>query len=199
MRMSELSAETGVSVATLKYYLREGLLPPGEALSATRADYAPEHVSRVRLIRALIDAAGLSIASVRKVVDTLDHPPASRHELLGIAQHTIPGPHLGEAVSDEVHALVSDLGWQISPDAPALHSLSGAIRAARSAGLPLAPRSLRAYARACGSVAEVDVANVSGAAPEQALTTVIVGNVLTDPVLTALRRLAQEDLSSRQR
>ena len=35
MKISELSAATDVPVATLKYYLREGLLPPGEALSRT--------------------------------------------------------------------------------------------------------------------------------------------------------------------
>lgn len=198
MRMSELSAETGVSVATLKYYLREAVLPPGESLSATRADYTQGHVERVRLIRALIDAAGVSIADVHKVVDALDHPPASRHELLGIAQHTIPGPHLDHPVTDEVRALLKALGWQVQPDAPALHSLAGAIAAARSAGVALSSESLRRYAAACGAVAAVDVAEVRGAPPQQALTTVVVGTVLVDPVLTALRRLAQEDLSSRQ-
>ena len=33
MLMAELSRRSGVPVATIKYYLREGLLPPGEAIS----------------------------------------------------------------------------------------------------------------------------------------------------------------------
>ena len=37
MRLAELCAATGVPPATVKYYLREGLLPVGERVSATRA------------------------------------------------------------------------------------------------------------------------------------------------------------------
>jgi len=33
MRISQLSAESGVPIPTIKYYLREGLLPGGEATS----------------------------------------------------------------------------------------------------------------------------------------------------------------------
>ena len=62
MRISELSEASGVPVATLKYYLREGLLPPGESLGATRADYSEDHLRRVRLVRALVDAVGADIA-----------------------------------------------------------------------------------------------------------------------------------------
>ena len=57
MRLAELCAATGVPSATVKYYLREGLLPAGEWVSATRAEYGPEHVERLRLIRALVDGA----------------------------------------------------------------------------------------------------------------------------------------------
>ena len=37
MRMAELSRRTGVPVPTIKYYLREGLLPPGERTSPNQA------------------------------------------------------------------------------------------------------------------------------------------------------------------
>ena len=59
VRISELSAQTAVPVATLKYYLREGVLQPGEARSATNAEYGAAHVDRVKLIRALVETAGL--------------------------------------------------------------------------------------------------------------------------------------------
>ncbi|HET7822095.1 MAG TPA: MerR family transcriptional regulator, partial [Ornithinibacter sp.] len=49
MRISELSQASGVPLPTVKYYLREGLLMPGEATSRTRAEYGPAHVERVRL------------------------------------------------------------------------------------------------------------------------------------------------------
>ena len=55
MRLAELSDTTGVTVATLKYYQREGLLHPGRPLSRTQADYDASHVERVRLVRALTE------------------------------------------------------------------------------------------------------------------------------------------------
>ena len=67
MRFAELCAATDVPSATVKYYLREGLLPAGERVSATRAQYGPEHVERLRLIRALVDGAQLSIDGVRRI------------------------------------------------------------------------------------------------------------------------------------
>ena len=45
MQISGLSARTGVSIASLKYYLREGLLMPGAPTSATRAEYDEGHVA----------------------------------------------------------------------------------------------------------------------------------------------------------
>lgn len=194
MRLSELSERSGTTLATLKYYLREGLLPPGESLGATRADYSDNHLQRVRLIRALIDA-GVSVAQTRTVVQALDTPPTSVHDLLGRAQYALPTPHADAPVSEEVRALLVELGWSVGGDSPALHSLSGAIAAARSAGVPMAPASLLGYARASEQVAAVDVAALPRDSLAAALHLVVAGTVLVDPVLAALRRLAQEHVS----
>lgn len=197
MQISQLSAETGVSIPTLKYYLREGLLPPGEATSTTRASYAASHVERVRLVRALVQAAGLSIADIRKVLAAVDDPPEARHELLGVAHHALPSPGLDAAVSDEVSDLVDKLGWQVRSDAPALRSLTALVAAARAAGVPLPGERLTAYAQASLGVAEVDLAGLETSDRlEDAVFRVTVGNVMVDPVLVALRRLAQEHLSA---
>jgi DNA-binding transcriptional MerR regulator len=195
MRLSELSERSGTTVATLKYYLREGLVPAGESLGATRADYSEAHLQRVRLIRALIDA-GVSVAEAKRVVEALDDPPTSRHDLLGKAQYALPAPHSDAAVSTEVEDLLERLGWQVSHDSPALRSLTGAIAAARSAGVPLAEDSLTGYARATEEIARVDVAAVPRDDLTAALHRVVAGTVLVDPVLAALRRLAQEHVSS---
>ena len=198
MRMSELSERSGTTVATLKYYLREGLLPAGASLGATRADYSEAHLQRVRLVRALIDA-GVSVAQSKRVVEALDSPPTSRHDLLGKAQYALPAPHSEFIVSDEVRDLLDQLGWKVSPDSPALRSLTGAIAAARSAGVPLETESLTGYARATEGIAAVDVAAVPRHDLSAALHRVVAGTVLVDPVLAALRRLAQEHVSSSAR
>ncbi len=198
MKMAELSTQTGVPVATLKYYLREGLVPPGEALGATRAEYDGSHVDRVRLVRALVDGAGLSIAAVHAIVTAIEHPPTSRHELLGVAQHLLPTKHPEAEVTGEVRDLVHAAGWtSVYDDGPALHMLAGAIAAARASGIPLRTESLLAYAAASDQVAAVDLGQVRDRTPAQALLTVAAGTVLVDVVLAAMRRLAQESLSAR--
>lgn len=65
-----LSAESGVPVGTIKFYLREQLLPPGERTSPNQARYTEAHVRRLKLVRALIETGGCSVAEVRRVVET---------------------------------------------------------------------------------------------------------------------------------
>lgn len=201
MRISELSARSGVSVPTLKYYLREGLLPPGRATGARSAEYGDDHLERVRLVRALVESGGLSIAGVRKVVAALDSPPPTRHELMGVAQYALArerNPAADPGWRKVAGALLDDLGWQVSEESPYRADLAAALEAAVAAGLEGGGRHLAAYAKAMHRVAQIDVRNLPPESPEAALRTVVLGNVLLDPVLAALRRLAQEDVSSRR-
>jgi DNA-binding transcriptional MerR regulator len=101
VQVSELSRATGVPVATIKYYLREGLLPPGTPTSATRSTYDERHVDRLRLIRALVDVGRLPIAQVRAVVACVDHPPSSWHELLGAVHGPLGGAEEAGTGSDD--------------------------------------------------------------------------------------------------
>lgn len=197
MRISELAATTGVPVHTLKYYLREGLLMPGVATSRTRAEYDAGHVERVRLVRALVEHGGVGIAGVRAILEALAAPPPSRHDLLGVAHCALPTPGAEHPVDDELVSLVDGLSWRVGPDAPALHSLAAAVEAARAAGVDLPTSRLRRYAVTMAEVAAVDVAAAVGSrTAEEAMRTVVIGTVMLDPVLLALRRVAQEALSA---
>ncbi len=196
MQMAELSGRTGVPVPTLKYYLREGLLMPGVPTSATRSTYAQEHVERVRLVRALVETGGLSLASARAVVLALDAPVKRALDILGTAHEALPAPGSEHPESAEVADLVTELGWQVERRAVARHSLSAALEATAQAGVPVGTEELRRYARAAQTIAEVDVQSAA-AAPDltHMLRTVVVGTVMIDPVLSALRRLAQEHVT----
>lgn len=198
MRISELSRASGVPLATVKYYLREGLLPAGEPTGATQARYSPEHVARLRLVRALVEVGGLSIASVRQVLAALSADPQNLHEALGAAHGALP-PRVAEPVDPtEARELVRRLGWRVHDGAPALRQLARALGALRDAGLEARPEVLEAYAAAARSVAAVDVAGVPADSPEAAARHAVLGTVLFEPVLLALRRLAQEDASARR-
>lgn len=214
MQVSELSRRSGVPIPTIKYYLREGLLPPGAATAATRAQYGEQHVRRLRLIRALLEIGELPVASIRRIVSGLDDEAVGLHELLGRVQYAL-GPHVSpppgdpdwQAADAEVAALIDDLGWVVTPESPARALLAGALVALHR--LDSAPRglSLREYAAEVGRMAALEVASVGGAPPEPGETapaadrtavveSAVAGMVLYERVLIALRRLAQEDASA---
>ena len=197
MRISELSEATGVPVHTLKYYLREGILMPGRPTSRTRAEYGAEHVERVRLVRALVEHGGVAIAGVRAILEALGAPPPSRHDLYGVAACAMPTPAAEHPVDDDARALVDALGWPVATDSPAMRWLSAATEAADAAGVALSPARLREYAEAMRAVADVDLRVAEQAtSAEEALRTVVIGTVMLDPVLAALRRVAQEAVSA---
>jgi DNA-binding transcriptional MerR regulator len=200
MRLAELCVETGVAPATVKYYLREGLLPAGDLVSATRAEYGPTHVERLRLIRALVEGADVSIDGVRRIVEAVDHPPASRHDFLGVAQEAINGTPAASSVAPSTREAVEALGWHDCE--PALRFLQSAMDTAERAGYPVTRERLLAYGAAMEEVARYDLdalmADPAVESPSGALRHVAVGTVVTDGVLMAMRRMAQEQESNRR-
>src|SRR5438105_27350 len=92
MRIGELSRRTGVPVATIKFYTREGLLPPGERTSPNQVAYADAHVRRLKLVRAMLEVGGLSVAAARDVLAEVDATERSLHGMLGAAQTAVTKP-----------------------------------------------------------------------------------------------------------
>ena len=199
MRISELSRSSGIAVATIKYYLREGLLHDGERTSATQAQYDATHLARLGLIRALLGAGGLSVAAAKNVLVELDHPPESMHEVLGSVADKLT-PDLGDKLDlTEATELITELGWWFDADhAGLLRPLAAALAGLRSAGFGLSQRELINYGRAMYGIAEDEVSRVPTESPEAAVRYVTLGIVLVEPLLLALRRLAQGDASARR-
>ena len=191
MRISELAERTGASTATVKFYLREGLLPPGNVTSRTTATYDESHVARVKTIRALRDSAGLDLATVRRVLAVIDDPPSDREDLLAAAQASTlplaPEPTTGAAA-----VLMKRLGWHVDPHGPLFSALDRQLDTARQAGVVLTDAQLEKYARIIRRLADVDVASVPDDV-DGAVRQVTIGTLLTDPVLATLRRLAHQD------
>lgn len=202
MRMSALSARTGVPVPTLKYYLREGLLPPGRATSPNQAQYDDSHVDRVTLIKALTEVGGLDLATVGRVLHVIERPEVERLGVLGSAQRALLGAEFVDLDESESRAIPTSRardwayrrGWQIDLHDPVLDDLDRAWAACESAGIGVDEERLDAYADAVERIGEIDVASVPPE-PRAAVRQVILGTVLVDPVLTALRRLAQQHIA----
>lgn len=202
MRISELSAATGVPVPTIKYYLRAGLLPRGTSTAARQANYDEGHVGRLRLIRALADIGGLSLATVRSVLDVVADPSVGVHDMLGNAQRALaPPPPDPAAAGDAARARVDELiaGWRVREDAPARNVAAEALTSVDALGAELTDTSMRLYADLARRLADDDLGYVTGEADrERMVERAVALTVLTDRLLVALRRLAQEDASARR-
>ncbi|WP_101847724.1 MerR family transcriptional regulator [Zhihengliuella sp. ISTPL4] len=192
MRISELSGQTGVTVPTIKYYLREGLLPEGERTSATQAVYDEKHVERLRVIRALLDA-GVSIAETRRVVAALDDPPANAHELLGAAHAAITPPVDDSLDLTDAEALVAGLGWKPGMcDEAVLYAVARALQGLEHVGFTVPDAAMAEYLASVRRIADAEIAGVPGESAEAAVRYVVLGSVLVEPLLLALRRVAQQ-------
>ncbi|MEV0384220.1 MerR family transcriptional regulator [Nonomuraea sp. NPDC050643] len=201
MRISELSAKSGVALPTIKYYLREGLLHSGEQTAATRAEYDESHLRRLRLVRALLEVGRLSVASIKKVIAAVEDESLPTHQMLGIAHYALspavepePGEEWRRARA-QVDDLVAGLGWDVQPDAPTRDELTQTLVRMHQLGLPI---DLAPYAEAARKlVAEVEMDTIPFQGPrDAAVEALVLGTVLYGRALDTLRRMAQESESA---
>ena len=202
MRMSELSDRSGLPVASIKYYQREGLVPFGEHTSANQSQYDESHVDRLRLVRALIEVGGLSVSSAKAVLAAIDNTEMPLDWAFGIAQRAASKalPALdsepGHEATRRVSALIDDRGWQVTGINPGRTIVARVIESYEALGLTHLIDTLPAYADAALVVAAADLVAVGAASERASMTeTVVVGTVLGDALLAGLRRIAQEHLS----
>ncbi|MFE7419002.1 MerR family transcriptional regulator [Rhodococcus sp. NPDC057529] len=201
MRVSELVARTGVPLATVKYYLREGLLMPGEATSATQARYGEEHVQRLGLVKALA-GAGLPIPRIREILRLVDHPDGSLFDVLGQAIAQLP-PYLDTPADDSdefprARAVLDRLGQVYDPRYVAVGQLERALVALEEAGIPMTEERLDAYGRHVRGIAEIDIGLMPTASAEDAIRYAVLGTAVYEPVIAAMRRLAHQDVAQKR-
>ncbi len=200
MWLSELAERSGLPVPTIKYYVRERLLHPGEAVGATRSRYDETHVRRLRLLRALTDVAGLRLDDARLVLDAVDDEDVSWHEALGSAHTRLAHPTAdpgGEPETERVDALLRRHGWHLDEHSRHRSTLATALRSLSELDHAPSDETLDAYAEAAELVASRDVASLDETDRAAAVERAIVGTLLMEPVLLALRRIAQENASRR--
>jgi DNA-binding transcriptional MerR regulator len=206
VRISELERESGVPVATIKYYLREGLLHRGAATASNQAEYDASHVKRLRLIRVLLDVGHLSIADVAAVAEALEDEDLPLHHVVGVAQYAL-GPHANEPdhhemqrALDEVDDFLARRRWRVFPDAPSRRTLAEALVALRRLGWAEGTDAFEHYADVASELAswELDQIPLTSGSPSTAVESVVIGTVVFEAVLAALRRLAHEDHSARR-
>ncbi|MEU7876658.1 MerR family transcriptional regulator [Microbispora bryophytorum] len=208
MRIAELSRRTGVPIPTIKYYMREGLLPQGERTGPNQARYGEEHVRRLRLARALVEVGGLPVASAREALALIFSSGVSEFDVLGKAQYALTPPReragddAGDDAGDEAAAQVDELiarrGWQVKPGNPARRTLADALATLRRLGEDDYLDLLETYAETAERLADTEVRAISRRGDLHSMAeAVVIWTALGDPVIASLRRLAQEARAAR--
>ncbi|WP_370950408.1 MerR family transcriptional regulator [Amycolatopsis sp. cg5] len=163
--MAELSRIAEVPIATIKFYVREGILPPGERVKPNQARYGERHIRRLKVIRALLEVGGLPLAAVKEVVSSAT--PWAERTVEDLAERHVFPAKPGSAPELALAAILARL---------------------RELGRDDVLAALDDYAAAMRRVAEIDV-SLAHSSPD---------TVLSDALLSTLRKLAVQQVSARR-
>ncbi|HEX6869871.1 MAG TPA: MerR family transcriptional regulator, partial [Micromonosporaceae bacterium] len=159
-----MSSRSGVSIATIKFYVREGLLPGGTITGRNQADYSEEHLRRLHLVRALIDVGKLSVANARSVLAAVDTPGLPPHDLLKAAHCSLDRPNRRDpshpdwqAARQVVLDLISRRGWYADETMAQVDVAADAVAAFHSLGQEDLLSCLDTYAEVVERVAEAEL------------------------------------------
>ena len=94
LRMGELARASGVSAATIKHYLREGLLPEPVKTSRNMAYYPAEFVERIRMIKQLQEERYMPL---RVIKDLLEEDPDRPKALIELGDKLLEHALAGES------------------------------------------------------------------------------------------------------
>ncbi|WP_217167840.1 MerR family transcriptional regulator [Streptomyces sp. AC512_CC834] len=211
MWLAELSERSGVNTATIKYYLREGLLQPGRRISATQAEYGESHLRRLRLVRALIQIGRVPVAAAREVIIAAEDESLDHHQRLGAVTMALP-PRSEEPAEDDpavevargsVEGLLEHLGWSsesgLSMLNPDHRRLIDSVAALVRLGYPCDIEQLLPYGHLAAQLAVTDLDMVEAQPTEaEQVEAAVALTVLYEPVLLSLRRMAHAEESARR-
>ncbi|RKR86910.1 MerR-like DNA binding protein [Micromonospora pisi] len=195
MKISNLSRRSGVSVPTIKFYLREQLLPPGAPTARNQAEYDETHVSRLRLIRLLTGIGMMSLASVREVLAAIDNNCLSPQRLAQVVnrallpEHAMPSsdPGCHDPPASRVGSFLDGVGWNVRADAPERESLVRVLTALEGLGVPCIEDVFAPYVDAAERLAVREIERQLGTG---GAATVVARVVLFEVAFAIMRRMA---------
>ncbi len=198
MRISDLSKQTGVPVPTIKFYLRERLLPPGEPTGRNQAVYGEAHLRRLRLIRALTTIGQLDLTTVRALLTAIGDEALPLPGLFDVINRTQvpqedPRPDNADvlrAAREDVEILIKEHGWRVDPESPVSSHLAQVLAALRQLGCDCEMDFFSPYAEAAERLVVRELDLLSPEKPNRGEAAA--RSVLLEVALTAIRRMALE-------
>jgi DNA-binding transcriptional MerR regulator len=204
MRISELSDTTGLPVATIKYYLREGLLHPGRKLAERLADYDASHVRRLRLLRALRELGDVPVDKLRALVAVAEGGTGTVHEMfadaaIALAPRPSPAGPDRQVTRQAADDLIAHAGWtSVRTDSVDRDNLASVLEAIVRYGThPADPNEVLPYLEVADRIARYEIDHLDGSKRRlELLEEMVVGQVVFGQLLLVLRRLAEEHHSA---
>jgi DNA-binding transcriptional MerR regulator len=96
LKISELAERSGVPVATVRHYLREGLLPEPMKTSRNMAYYPPEFVERIRVIKQLQEERFMPLRVIRDLLEREDAQPERLRAMIELEDRILDRALAGE-------------------------------------------------------------------------------------------------------
>jgi DNA-binding transcriptional MerR regulator len=185
-------------IPTVKFYLREGLLPPGTPTARNQARYGEFHLERLRLIRALTTICRLDIGAVRGLVAVLEDPDVtlagvySALEKVGsTALPYLPDFDGVEGARADVDALADQLGWDDEATWAGRESVVQVLTTLRVLGCDADARFFLPFAHAAGRVVDAEMSLVKESAAD-AKAEAMVRSVLFDVLMSVMLRTVRQ-------
>lgn len=193
MKMSELSKISGVTTASVKYYLREGLLPAGQATGPRDANYDAGHIERLEIIRNLRDTAQLPIATIKRLLAAADDGAVPTAQLMAMAHSAVIAPREITGGERELATrLLSALGWTVPERSPVFGQLAHLLGILQQGQAPTDPAGLAPWIAAAGEVTHVELGLVRSEGSRALLVhDVVIGTYLSNQLLVTLHMAAQ--------
>ena len=203
--VSELARKSAVSVASIKFYLREGILQSGDLSQPSREYYDESHLTRLRLIRILRDVGKLPIKRIRDIVKVLNRTESVSLEGIGDALAALSKGGLGRETAAvkrakaEVRAMLKEENINFVPDSPMVNELAHALAGVRrAAGIEVPIAMLAQYVKPMNAIATLDFRSMlnfiasGNMGHSETLGYAVVGTLSWEPVLLALRKILHE-------
>lgn len=198
---------TGVPVATVKYYIREGLLPHGEETGDRSVSYGQGHKHRLELIRTLAETTELTIAQIKEVLDAMARFTGNVHQALAASlavthkriESTVQSdaaPHLAEHAVDRILAAHD---WTEFTPPDYRETLVSVLSDYFALGYPEASDITDILADAAEQLAEADLETIDAVGTGTEFTTewAVSSVLMSETLLSTLRRIAHTAASAR--
>lgn len=198
-----------MSVASIKFYLREGLLPPGDTSRPHRAYYDESHVRRLSVIRAMRDA-DISIDAMRRAFEAVTAPRADAVDAIAPAIDALAVSTSAPGVDAILHEARRDVAelfrrarLSVRDQAGARETAARALASIRRFGFDFTFDELSLYLEMLTPLAHMEIVQNESTRTmllsdkEGSLELAVLGTVLFEPIMIAFRRALHEHFTTK--